>query len=150
MKRIRNMPSVAVVVHPDGGAKHPVALSFEQEGALGRALCVLSKFSDQQPVAVIASSAEGISEYTKLIAKHLCTEEVTTCEGLLRDQASGDLEDGCDCVGDYLEPPYPSFGLVVVIIARDIAPALVQSLSRRIGKKFMPMFTQGMTPVWVA
>ena len=141
------MPSVAVVVHPDGDAKHPVVLSAKQESALGRSLCVISKCSDQQFVAVIASSAEGVSEYVKLIAEHLCTGEVTICEGLLRDPASRDLEDGCDCIGDYLDSP---FGLVVVIIAREIAPALLQELSLRTKKKFFPVFTPDMTPVWVA
>lgn len=125
------VPRIAVVTHPDCEGEHPTKLTAHQRHALAQAFRALEGVKPKEAkVAVFTTSAPGASLYATCIAVHLSAHDVVECEGLLRDRHA-DVKDGCDCMDDYLMAPY---GLVVAVVAREIAPKLVGSLSERVNR----------------
>lgn len=147
------LPTIAIIEHPTGDEIHPIRLSPMQDAALGRSLCVLSKSCEEgKPIVVLSSPATAVAAYSELVSQHFCCE-VNTCEGLLRDGASAEIGEMCDCIGDFIAP---KFGLVVIVVASDLFEQLIRLLGEHIlktfgvKKPFFPVVTPGMTRVCVA
>jgi len=139
------MTTLAVITHPNGDEKHPVTLANGQKVALRKALHLLHQYVGDRQVAVLSSPAEAVATYAKSVAGHFIVD-LSTCEGLLRDEKGNGINDGCDCIDDYLDE---RFGLIVVIAARDISTPLARKFSVQLKRELGEIHIPGMTHVYV-
>ncbi len=124
------MTVIAVIGHPANGAR----LTDTQRAGLASTLRQLDALVRKKQVAVLSSSADGAMVCARMIANHFGCDRVIECEGLLRD-GSTNLNDGCDCLGDYLLNQ--KYVLVVAVVASDTAIQFGTALAKRVDQRTM-------------